>query len=53
MMPVPAMSRAVVTVSQPPDRALKMPDTRQSDASTRSAVFENVGVWAPSETLPI
>ena len=32
-MPVAAISRPVVTVSHWPERALKMPDTRQSDAS--------------------
>ena len=32
-MPVPAMSRPVVTVSQLPERALTMPENRQSDAT--------------------
>ena len=47
------MSRPVVTVSQLPDRALKMPDTRQSDATMRSAGFVKLGVWTPTETLPM
>ena len=52
-MPVPAMSRPVVTVSQLPERALKIPENLQSDASARSAALPNSGVWAPTEMLPI
>ena len=52
-MPVPAMSRPVVTVSQLPERALKIPENRQSDASARSAALLNCGVCAPTIRLPI
>ena len=50
-MPVAAMSRAVVTVSQAPERALRMPDTFQSEATTRSARLVNCGVSNPTVTL--
>ena len=43
-MPVNAGSRLVVTVSQLPDCALRMPDTRQSEATARSAGLANCGV---------
>ncbi len=42
-MPVNAMSRAVVTVIHGPERALRMPDTFQSDAITRSGTLLNCG----------
>ena len=34
----------VITVSQLPERALRIPDTRQFEASTRSAALANCGV---------
>ena len=45
------MSRPVVTVSHEPDRALRMPDSRHSDATTRSAGLEKRGVIAPAVKL--
>jgi hypothetical protein len=51
--PVPARSCAVVTVSQSPERAVRMPDARQSEATKRSAVFENDGVMYPMVRLAI
>ena len=47
------MSRVVVTVSHDPERAPTIPDTRQSDATVRSAAFANRGVCAPTDTFAI
>jgi len=52
-MPLNAISRAVVTVSQLPVFALTMLDTRQSEARTRSAALANRGDWAPAVKLAI
>jgi hypothetical protein len=52
-MPVPAISRVVVTVSHEPDRAETMPDARQFEAMMRSASFEKRGVSAPTDRLAI
>ena len=52
-MPVPAMSRPVVTVIQLPERALRIPENLQSDASARTTALSNSGVCAPTERLPI
>ena len=52
LMPLAAMSRPVVTVIHEPDRALRIPDTRQPDAIARSAASPNSGVWYPAVTLP-
>ena len=43
-MPIDAMSRAVVTVSHVPERALRMPEAIQFDASARSVALSNRGV---------
>ena len=43
-MPVSARSRPVVTLSQSPDWARKIPDSRHPDASIRAAVLANCGV---------
>jgi hypothetical protein len=47
-IPVPATSRPVVTSSQLPERALRIPETRQFDASARSPALAKAGVCAPS-----
>ena len=53
VMPVPAMSRVVATVSHPPDRALTMPETRQSEARVRSAALPKRGDCAPTDAFAI
>jgi hypothetical protein len=43
-MPLNALSRPLVTVSQFPERALRIPEIRQFEATARSAAVANSGV---------